>query len=146
MPTKAKPTKHTLLKRGDGGGTEVFTTVGEVRGVKGPSTKVADIDATSYDSTAVEVVPDIPDHGEITFEMLSISSDTMQQGLITDMEAGTLRNFKITRNDHATVPSTRSFAAYVTGFDEDSAARGAYLTSVTLRISGAVTRTFAAAS
>lgn len=147
MTTKAKAAKGTQLKIGDGGGSEVFTKIAEVTSLgEAGATQTGDIDVTSFDSTAVEVISDaLPDHGEITFGVNWVASNAQQQQLIADCEAGTLRNFRIEANDHASTPSTLVFAAIVkkhTGLNADSP-KAAYKSSVTLRVSGAMTRTYA---
>lgn len=146
MATKAKSSKGIKLQRGDGGGTEVFTTIGEVTNVKGPPEKAAAIDATSFDSTAMEFIGGLPDNGEITFDMLFIGSDAQQQGLRTDLRNGTLRNFKLIFPDHATTPTTVAFAAIVTAAPEpNGSVNQAIKASATLKISGQPTWTYAPA-
>lgn len=144
-PSKAKPSKATQIQRGDGGGTEVFTTIGEVMSFSGPSAEVSEIDVTNFDSTAKEYIADaLPDGGEVSFDMNFVGSDAQQQGLRTDCVNGTLRNFKLILNDHPTVKTTFSFAAIAKKFDGPKAGGPTeqYKASVTLRVSGAVTITY----
>lgn len=147
MSSKAKAAKNTKLKRGDGGSpTENFTLIGEVRSISGPSESVETIDVTSQDSTAKEFISaGLVDGGEVTFEMNLIGSDAQQQGLRDDMVNGRLRNFKLELNDHASTPTTFSFAALVTGIEPSSELGSQYLSSVTLKISGLTTVTWAPA-
>lgn len=145
MATKAKASRGTLFQRGDGGGSEVFTTVAEVTSIKGPGTKVGTLDATSQDSLAKEFVADIPDYGEVTLDMIWVGSDAQQQGLQTDLDAGVTRNFKIVKNDHATTKSTISLSAIVTGFEHDQPTGGVYRVAVTLKVTGKPTITYAPA-
>ena len=144
MASKAKPSKGTKIQRGDGGGTEVFTTIGEVKSFDGPSEKVVSIDVTSFDSTAKEFVSDaLPDGAEVTFGVNFIGNDAQQQGLRADLRAGTLRNFKVILNDHATNPTTFAFAAIVTDFKGPSAGQGeVYKADLTLKVSGQATVTY----
>jgi hypothetical protein len=140
MATKAKAAKGTQLQRGDGGGSEVFTTIGEVRSFQGPGRANEAVDATSFDSAAKEFIATIPDTGEVTFEVNHVGSDAQQQGLETDRVNGTLRNFKVVFNDHATTKTTFSFSALVTRIQPQGQGPGnIYTTSITLRTSGAVT-------
>lgn len=143
--SKGKPARQTLLQRGDGGGSEVFTTIAEVVSIKGPGTKVGTIDATSQDSLAKEFVAEIPDYGEISADVIWVASDTQQQGLQTDLDAGTVRNFKLVKNDHASSKSTIAFSAIVTSWEHDAPAGGLYKMSLTLKISGKPTITYAPA-
>lgn len=146
MATKAKAAKNTKLKRGDGGSPETFTLVGEVRSISGPSESVETIDVTSQDSTAKEFISaGLVDGGEVTLEMNLIGSDAQQQGLRSDMVNGTLRNFKLELNDHATNPTTFSFSAIVTNMEPSAELGSQYSTSVTLKVSGLTTVTWAPA-
>jgi hypothetical protein len=137
------------LQRGDGATpTEGFTTVGEVTNVSGPDETVEQIDVTSYDSTAREFIAALPDSGEVTFEMNLIGSNAQQQGLRTDLRAGTVRNFKLIMKDKPLeTDCTRvTFAAIVKalspafgGVDE------ANKLSCTLKVTGQPVWTYASA-
>jgi len=52
MATSAVAAFGTLLKIGDGGGPESFTTIAEVRTLGGPELSRDTVDVTSHDSTA----------------------------------------------------------------------------------------------
>lgn len=145
MTTKAKASKNTLIKRGDGGGTEVFTTIGEILSFSGMSEEVEEIEVTSFDSTAKEYISSgLADNGEITIEMNFIGSDAQQQGLRSDLRAGTTRNFTITLNDHASTPTSFAFAAVVKAFEGPNAGQAEqYKASVRLRPTGTPTVTYA---
>src|SRR6185369_2297065 len=139
MTTNAKSTKNVKLQRGDGAGSESFTTIAELTTFKGPGEKAPQIDVTSFDSTAREFIAGLTDNGELTFDLNFVGSDAQQQGLRTDSRAGTLRNFKLNLNDHVSDPTIASFAAIVTmppelGGGVDQAVKG----SCSLRISGTV--------
>lgn len=144
MATKAKSTKGVKLQRGDGGGSEVFTTIAEVTNIKGPGEKAPQLDATSFDSTAMEFIAGLSDNGELTFDVNFVGSDAQQQGLRTDLRNGTLRNFKLILNDHATTPTTITFAAIVTAAPELSGSVNQVMKgSCSLKISGSATWTYA---
>jgi hypothetical protein len=144
-PTKAKPTKNTLIQRGDGGGPEVFTTIGEVSSFSSPQVTVEEIDVTNFDSTAKEFISSgLADGGELALEMNFVGSDAQQQGLRTDCYAGTTRNFKFIMNDHATTKTTVNFAAFVKMVDgPKGAVSEAYKMSVTLKVTGTPTWSYA---
>lgn len=138
MATKATSTKKIRLQRGDGADpTEAFTTIAEVTNIKGPGEKAPQLDASSFDSEAMEFIAGLPDSGELTFDVNFVGSDVQQQGLRTDLRNGTLRNFKLILNDHATTPTTISFAAIVTAAPELSGSTNQVLKgSCSLKISG----------
>ncbi len=140
MTTNAKSSIGVKLQRGDGAGSETFTTIGEVTSFKGPAEKAPQLDATSFDSTAMEYIAGLPDNGEVTFDCLFVGSNAQQQGLRTDLRAGTLRNFKLNLNDHVSDPTIVSFSAIVTGAPEIAASVNAVVKgSCSLRISGTPT-------
>ncbi len=146
MATGAKSSIGIKLQRGDGATVEGFTTIGEVTSFKGPSEKAPQLDATSFDSTSMEFVSGLPDSGEVTFDCLFVGSNVQQQGLRTDLRAGTLRNFRLNLNDHVSDPTVVSFAAIVTAAPEVSASVNAVVKgSCSLRISGTPTWHYRAA-
>jgi hypothetical protein len=143
MATKAKAAKKTKLQRGDGGSPEAFTTIAEVVSVSGPKLGLGTVEATSFDSDAVEHIGTIPDSGEISFNLNWVGDDPGQQGLETDRRNGTLRNFKVVYNDHATTPTTFTLSALVKEISLNAGGPNAkYEASVTLRTSGTTTITY----
>jgi predicted secreted protein len=132
----------TLLKIGDGGTPETFTTIAEVQNISGPGLKMETVDVTSHSSTGAwrQKVATLLDAGDVTFDVLfSPTAPTHSQtsGLLRDMKNRTARNFTLTfPNVGATV---WTFPAYVTGFEPGEPVDGALTASVTLTISGAPT-------
>lgn len=126
-----------VLKRGDGGGVEVFTSIGEVRSFDGPNGSVTILDATSLGDTYKQKLAGTVDEGQITFTMWLDPADTAQTGLRTDRAAGTLRNFQLLLDDTDT--TQLAFAAYVVDFSISGSVDGVVEASCTLDISGAVT-------
>lgn len=144
MATKATSTKGIKLQRGDGGGTEVFTTIGEVTSIKGPNEKASQLDATSFDSTAMEFIAGVSEPGDLTFDVNFVGNNLQQQGLRTDLRNGTLRNFKLILVDSIATPTTISFAAIVTAAPELSGAvNGVLKGSCSLKLSGPSTWSYA---
>ncbi len=137
MSSSALETQGILFKRGDGGGTEIFTTVGEVFDIQGPDGEASEIDVTDFASTAREFKMGLKDEGRVTVQLYRVASDAEQNGLLSDRSAKTLRNFEIVLTDAGTL--TLSFAAYVLGFSYSMSPDDSIKASVTLRISGAVT-------
>jgi hypothetical protein len=147
MTTKATSTRGIKLQRGDGAGSETFTTIAEVTNIKGPSEKAPQLDATSFDSTAMEYIAGLVDAGDLTFDVNFVASDVQQQGLRTDMRAGTKRNFKLILADHITTPTTVTFAAIITSAPELAGSVNQVLKgSCSVKISGLPTWTYAPAS
>ena len=137
----AKVAKGTQLKIGDGGGTEVFTTIGEVTSYGGPTRAAGVIDVTNFDSTAKEFFSDaLVDNGEVTFDCNWVTSNVQQEQLIADTESGVLRNFRLILSD----TTQFAFAAFVTKVDGPMAGGVAevYKLSVSLKISGTITPTY----
>lgn len=146
MPSKATTTVGLKLQRGNGAGTEVFTTIAEVTNVSGPNESVEQLDVTSFDSSAKEYRSALVDSGEVTFEMIFVGENAQQQGLRSDIRAGTVRNFKLILPDRALEASctTCAFAAIVTDLSGPSGGVDAALTqSCTLKVSGQPTWTYA---
>jgi predicted secreted protein len=143
MTTKAKMTKGLRIQRGDGGGTEVFTTIGEITNFSGPNESADQVDVTSFDSTAREFIAGMNDNGEVSFDMNFLGNDAQQQGLRTDLRNGTLRNFKVLLADSTVSPTTFAFSAIVTSFDGPKGGVGQAVTaSIKVKLSGQATVTY----
>jgi hypothetical protein len=127
-----------VLKRGDGGGTEVFTAIGEVISINGVgSGSASEIDVTNLSSTAKEFLLGLKDEGEVSISLNLDTGDTMQTGLRSDRDANTLRNFQLDLTDSG--PTTLSFSAYVKTYPISIAVDDKIGLEVSLRISGPVT-------
>ena len=129
----------TLLKIGDGAGTEVFTTIAQVMDINGPglSQGTQEVTPQTAANRARVHIATLLDGGEVTFDInYEPAGATHDQttGLIKDMTDGTLRNFQTIFPDAAT--TTWSFAAFITGFEPTAPVDGALTASVTLKISG----------
>lgn len=140
-PTQAKSSKHIQVKRGDGAGPEVFTTIGEISDLNGPSEMAATLDASNFDSDKKEYILGLGDGGEVTLTMNFVGSDAQQQGLYDDYDNGTRRNFQIV------LPDTTTFTipALVTKPPSIKAGTDAVIKAdVTLKVTGDITRAFPA--
>ena len=140
MPSLAVSSYGTLLKIGDGGGSEVFTTIGEVRDISGPSLNVGTEEVTAHDGSGWrEFVPTLKEIGEITFEINFNAAATQgfSTGLYNDAANKTKRNFQIVLP--TTSAKTGSFAAYVTAFELTEPVEGVLRASITLQGTGALT-------
>ena len=128
----------SVLKRGDGGGTEVFTAIGEVIGISGlGGGSSTEIDVTDLSSTGKEFILGLKDEGEISVTLNLDTGDTQQTGLRTDRDSSVLRNFELDLTDSG--PTTISFSAYVKTFNIGLAVDDKISLEVALRISGAAT-------
>lgn len=129
----------TLLKIGDGGGTEVFTTIAEVLDISGPGLALNTEESTSHSSPGgwKESVATILEAGEVSFEINYLPGNATHNastGLIRDMVGRIKRNFKVVFPDVA--QTTWSFAAFVTGFEPDAPVQGKLGAKITLEITG----------
>lgn len=114
MSTAALPAKGTVLKVGDGGGTEVFTAIGEGINITGPNYSHSPTEATNHDSPGFfeEWIAGKRSAGEVTIEANYIVGATPQQvGTLADLVSGVTRHYKLVRPTSAT--ETVSFSALV---------------------------------
>lgn len=133
----AVPATGTQLKVGDGGGTEVFTTIAEVGDISGPSLTTATEEVPAHDGNGwMQRIATLKDAGEITFT-LHFNNAASQTALYNDYQSRVKRNFQLVIP--TTVPKTFSFAAFVTSFSFDLPVAGPLDAAITLTINDAVT-------
>lgn len=96
MANDAKLALGTVVKRGDGGGPEVFTRIDECIQMPEIGLENPLVDVTYTDATAREYIAGIPDGMELDFAFNYNSADTQQAGLITDVQSKLNRNFQVT--------------------------------------------------
>lgn len=134
------------LRRGDGGGPETFTLIGEVRSISGPDGQATEIDRSHFQSTAKEWVMGLPDEGSLTIDGNFVGSDAQQQGLHSDRANRVKRNFELELTDMPSGGANNTqfdFSGYVMRFTLTGNVDGGLDFSVTLRITGPVTPTWA---
>jgi predicted secreted protein len=140
MATQALSAYGTLLKRGDSGAPETFTTVPEVRSISGPSTETDEAEVTSHSSAAAgayrEFILTLIDAGSIEFDMNYVPSDAVHQNLRSDFTSRTKRNWQLVLPGNA---QTISFSGYVKTFSLEFPTDDAVTASVSIRLTGAVT-------
>lgn len=129
----------TLLKVGDGGGPEAFTTLAEVTSISGPALSMDTIDVTHMESPDDfrEMIPSFKSGGEVTVELNFLPANATQDattGILADFNSRTLRNFQIVWTDAGN--TTWAFSAYVTGFEPSAPVDDKLSASMTLTISG----------
>lgn len=137
--SNALSSQGTLLKIGDGGGPETFTTIAEVLDIQGPALALDHQDVTSHDSTGgwEEVIGTILRSGEVTFDLNYIPTEGTHDhstGLLADMTARTKRNFELVFPDGGS--TTWSFTAIVSKFQPASPVAGQLKGSIGLKITG----------
>ena len=128
-----------LLKIGDGGGSETFTTIAEVRDIEGPELELEAKEVTSHDSPGGwrEYIGTLLTGGEVSFDLNFIPTNATQSytsGLIEDMVGRTKRNFQLIFSD--TGATTWAFTALVTGFKPSAGVEDELLAEVTLQVTG----------
>lgn len=137
--SNAKSAFGTLLKIGDGGGTEQFTAIAEVANISGPGISLDTVDVTHHGSAGgfKEYVGGLLDGGEIKAELNYIPTDATHNataGLLKDLKNKTKRNFQLVFPDGSS--TTWSFAAFVTNFEPTAPVDGKLGASVTFKITG----------
>ena len=129
----------TLLRRGDGGTPETFTTIAEVEDISGPDMSVDMVDVTTQTSPGgwKQKLPTLLDGGSVTFSVNLLNSDATHNqstGLQADMKNRTQRNYRLVFPD----ASYYGFAAFVNKFKPDAKVKDALKASIALDITGAV--------
>jgi predicted secreted protein len=140
MATAAISGYGTLLKLGDGGGPETFTTVGEVRSISGPSMETEEIDVTTHSSAAAgafrEFILGLIDAGTVEFDINYVPADATHISLRTIFLARTKRNWQIVLPGSV---QTISFAGYVKTMPFEFPVDDAITAKISIRCTGAPT-------
>lgn len=136
--SNATPAINTLLKFGDGAGSETFSTVAEVRSLSGPQMSVNMVDVTNHSSSVpwVEKVATLLDAGVITFMINLNHSDPTH-----DNTTGVLYTFtnRIRRNMKIYLPDSTLFmsmAGYVSKFSCAFAVAGVQEATIDVTVVG----------
>lgn len=123
--------------------TAATTLIAELRSVTPPSTSRGTTDATTHDSAggAMEFIADgVYDPGEMTLSVNLIAGSTTDTALTTAATTGGLQNVKI----HVKTASgfqAWTFSGYVTAYSpDDMPVTGIQTASLTIKVSGAVTK------
>ena len=129
----------TLLQVGDGAVSEAFTTIAELRSLKGPSIKADVIDVTTHNTATPfkRFISGLLDGGDVTFDVNFIPQDpthSYSAGLLADMLNRTRRNFQIVFPDVGT--TTWLIPGIITGFDMTSDPTDVLKASITVKVAG----------
>lgn len=133
----------TLVKRGDGGAPENFTTILNAKDLDGPGMKMDFEDVTTHSSAAAGVfkewLPTLMDGGNVKFDILWDPNDVTHVGLQADQTTQVKRNFQVV---FPTSPAkTAAFAAYIDDFSFKAPVKGVIMRQLSLKVTGPVTIT-----
>jgi predicted secreted protein len=142
MPsTNVRSAKGTLMQLGSGTSPETFTTIGQVRSIAGPTTKLTVQDITTHSTAGnwMEKLATLIDPGDLTFPINWDSGDTthaFSTGLWQSMINLTQKDFKcILPASHGTL----AFAGYVTGHAFNLPVDNVMQATIQITINGAIT-------
>ena len=136
MSQNAVLTQGTLLKRGDGGAPEVFTTVPDVTAISGPDATKSEIEVTDLASTAKEFKGGLADFGRLTVDLNYIPGNPVHTAMRNDFvsAASPVRNWQILFVNG----KQWNFAGYVGAFPGNTQPDSVQKSSMTIRLSGPV--------
>jgi len=135
--------KGTLQKIGDGASPEVFTTIGQVRSISGPSVSVTVQDVTTHSTAGnwMEKLATLIDPGTISFPINYDAEDATHAfatGMWSDLIALTERNFQTVLSGSA---GELEYAAFVTGHAFDLPVDNVRQVTIELTITGEISTT-----
>ena len=135
--------KGTLQKIGDGASPEVFTTIGQVRSISGPTTKATVQDVTTHSTAGnwMERLAMLIDPGTLGFPINYDPADATHMfatGMWADMIALTVRNFQTV---FPASMGTLAYAAYITSHAFDVPVDNVLQANIELTVYGAITAT-----
>jgi hypothetical protein len=138
MSTSALSSQGVTIAVGAGSPDDP-TTIPEVSSINGPSGSATIIDVTDLSSTAKEKTMGLMDEGQVTLDINYLPDNAVHETLRTARANKTLKSFVITFTDTAPASWFR-FNGYVTGFAVTAGVDQALKASVTIEITGAVTK------
>ncbi|MFD3352735.1 phage tail tube protein [Streptomyces fradiae] len=124
----------TQLQRGDGGGSEVFTTIANATNISGPGLARNTIDVTSHDSpdSTMEFIGGLVDPGEVSVDINY--TPALHDTLVEDLYDTDPRNYRLVFPD--TANTTWQFAAVLTGFEASAPYDDKLSATLTFKVSG----------
>jgi predicted secreted protein len=136
MSTSAVSSQGALIAISDVGCPFSFQNITEVSSINGPTGSAPIIDVTDLSSTGKEKQPGLMDEGQVTLEINYIPTNAVHELLRAVRASRELHLFRIT----FVGGTTFTFSAYVVGFSVTNAVDQVMKASVTLEITGAVTK------
>jgi hypothetical protein len=133
-----QPSFGTLLKRGNAGCPETFTTIANVGDITGPSPVRAKNKTTSH-STSIPwdtYIPSIIDPGVISFPLYVKTDSVDHRQLMSDFQEGTFIDWQLLFPDAGA--SLWSFSGYFSKFAIKSTVAGVTMVDAEIQISGFV--------
>jgi len=142
MPSQARSAYGVKLMRSDMNAPATFTPVAELRSLKRNGPSMETIDVTNHNQAAVsrcmEFIAGLIDPGEVEATISWVPGDVSHKGIWDDLQAGTLRDYKIVLFGDA---ETEAFAAIVTDCSRDFEVDDVLGADVTFKVSGLSTIT-----
>lgn len=126
----------TLFKVGNGGSSETFTTIPEVKEVNAPNVKTDLNDVSSMDSPGDfrEWLPGMHDGDTVTAPIWWRPSNTVHKSLRIDAYASTLRNFQTIFPDDT--DNTCDFAGYIVDQKNEAKVGQPLMGSLNVKVTG----------
>jgi predicted secreted protein len=124
----------TQLKRGDGGAPEVFTAIGNVTSIGGPSLARETLDVTAHDTADGwrEFLGGLKDGGEVS---LDINYDPAEHdSLVDDFDDDQPRSYQLVFP--TSPPTTWGLKAILTGFEPEAPHDDKLAASISFKVSG----------
>lgn len=139
----------TELQVEDPGSPGTFLTVGCLTSINGPTISVPEIDATCMTDTAKVYLPGLQDPGNISFEMQVDFQDANVQRLFTDIDARTVRTYRVAWSDNLAAGGPAAgtifeFTAFITGLPTSGGVDAVVTATLDLRVTGPIAYTFGA--
>lgn len=132
-------TQKTQLKIESPTSPAEYVLCGGVKSISGfRSGEAVEIDVTDFDSDAMEFLMGLPDNGSFTVNLNYAPSSAQQEQLEEAREDQTALGFQLVL---AGAAATFTFDAFVKQFALDLEANSSVQGSVTLRVTGAITKT-----
>ena len=137
MPTI--DTQGTVLQSSDAASPEVFAAIGQLVNIGEVGVERALIDVTNLASILREYKGAIPDGSEIDLDFQYDSSNAKQTLMKTDIDADTVRNYKVLLSDSP--PTDFSFPALVISWKIGAPIDNVVPLTVRIKITGSLTIT-----
>ena len=139
MSTSALSAQGVTIAVATGSPNDYSNTIPEVSSINGPSGSATVIDATDLSSTAREKVMGLMDEGQVQLEINYLPDNAVHEFLRAARANKTLCSFRIAFTDGAPV-TTFTFSGYVTGFAVTAQVDQLIKVSVTIEVTGSVTK------